>query len=69
MRQGSRTNAPATMRAASYRRDTDDAADAAEIILDLRRTMVYRGRSWWKLSRVGFAMMDQFWSEVASWNV
>jgi hypothetical protein len=69
---GKSKNAPATSRpskAASYRQETDDAADAAELILYLRATMVYRGRAWWKLSRVGFAIMDRFWSEVASWNV
>jgi hypothetical protein len=43
--------------------------DAGELILDLRRTMVYRARAWRKLTRTKFAIMDQFWSEVASWNV
>jgi hypothetical protein len=60
---------PETAESMRYREGTDAAADAGELILELRGTMVYRGRAWWKLSRVGLAMMDQFWSKVASWNL
>ena len=55
--------------AASYRRDTDDAADAGELVLNLRGRTVYHGHAWWKLTRVGLPVMSRFWLEVASWNV